>query len=105
MSSLLQPHWAHVNVRTCYAAFVEQFDTLHETDVVWEPYRQAALLARAPYFSALCFRDQAYWMTKEKLVYDVYVEDHSPHRVMRQFGLFQEFPPRATDVTNRAAHK
>ena len=77
-----------MNVRTCYAAFVEQFDTLHESDVVWEPYSQAALLARAPYMSALCFRDQAYWMTKEKLVYDVYVEDHSPHRVMRQFGLF-----------------
>ena len=94
-----------MNVRSCYATFVEQFDTLHERDVVWEPCSQAALQSRAPYISALCFRDQAYWMTKEKLVYDVYVEDHSPHRVMRQFGLFQEFPPLAADLTNRAAHK
>ena len=104
---MVQPHWAHVNVRTCYAAFVEQFDTLHETDVVWEPYRQAALESRAPYLevSNIFFRDHMYWKTKEKLMYDIYVEDHSPHRVMRQFGLFQQFPPPAADVTNRAAHK
>ena len=57
--SLLQPHWARVNIRSCYAASVEQFDTIHETDVVWEPNRQAALESRAPYLGVLdiYFRD------------------------------------------------
>jgi hypothetical protein len=31
-------------------------------------------------------------MTRRQLVLDVYVEEYAVHRVMRQFGLFQEAP-------------
>jgi hypothetical protein len=45
--------------------------------------------ARAPQgLSSLCSRDQAYWMTRRRLVFDVYVEEYAIHWVMRQFGLF-----------------
>jgi hypothetical protein len=31
-------------------------------------------------------------MTWRRLVFDVYVEEYAVHRVMRQFGIFQEAP-------------
>jgi hypothetical protein len=31
-------------------------------------------------------------MTRRRLVFDVYVEEYTFHRVMRQFGLFQAAP-------------
>ena len=104
---LLQPRWARDNVARCYASFVVQFDTLHDSQVVWEPYNLQAQAVRAPHLglSPMCFRDQGFWMTKEKLVFDVYVRDHSPQRAMRQFGLYQEFPPPAGDVINRARQR
>jgi hypothetical protein len=39
--------------------------------------------------SYLCSRDQAYWLTRRRLVFDIYVEEYAVHRVMRQFGHFQ----------------
>ena len=62
---------------------------------------------RAPHrgLSPMCFRDEGFWMTKEKLVFGVYVRDHSPQRVMRQFDLHQEVPPPAGDVVNRARQR
>jgi hypothetical protein len=33
--------------------------------------------------SSLCSRDQAYWMTWRRLVFDVYVEEYAVHWVMR----------------------
>ena len=29
---------------------------------------------------------------KKPLVFDIYAEEYSPHRVMRQFGRFRTFP-------------
>ena len=103
----VQPRWAGVNVKNCYQEFVSEFDTLAESSVTWEPYSPAILQARAPHggVSALCHRDQSFWLTKEKLVYDVYVHDHSPQRVMRQFGLHQEFPPPTGDLSSRATQR
>jgi hypothetical protein len=47
------------------------------------------VVARAPQgLSSLCSRDQAYWMTRRRLVFDVYVEEYAIHWVMRQFSLF-----------------
>lgn len=88
----------------CYPSLVLQFDTLHESQVVWEPYTLDTHAVRAPHLglSPMCSRDEGFWMTKEKLVFDVYVRDHSPQRVMRQFGLHQEVLPPAGDVVNRA---
>ena len=35
--------------------------------------------------SGLYTRDQAYWFTWRKLVFDVFVEDYAMHHMMRQF--------------------
>ena len=40
----------------------------------------------------MCGRDEDYWLTKKPLAFDIYVEEYSPHRMMRQFGCFQMFP-------------
>jgi hypothetical protein len=40
----------------------------------------------------MCSRDQAYWLTRRRLVFDIYVEEYTVHQVMRQFGLFQAAP-------------
>ena len=96
----MQPRWARLNVTRCYEAFVEEFDNLHDAQVIWDPYSMDAQQRRAPYFemSPLCYRDRTFWLTKEKLVFDVHVKDYSPHRVMRQFSLHQEFPPPDADT-------
>jgi hypothetical protein len=31
-------------------------------------------------------------MTRQRLVFDIYVEEYAIHQVMRQFGLFQGAP-------------
>ena len=100
----VQPRWAGVNVKNCYKEFVSEFDTLPESSVTWEPYSASMLQDHSPngLVSALCWRDQDFWLTKEKLVYDVYVHDRSPQRVMRQFGLYQQFPPPTGNLVNRA---
>lgn len=82
-------------MRGCYFAFLEQFQYLPADSVIWEPYCDDALMRRAPYagMSSLCGRDESYYRSTSKLVFDIFVEDHSPHRVMRQFGLQQTYPP------------
>jgi hypothetical protein len=61
-----------------------------DAQVRWTPYAPAMVAARAPQgLSPLCSQDQAYWLTRRRLVIDVYVEEYAVHRVMRQFGLFQ----------------
>nr|ABA97849.1 SWIM zinc finger family protein [Oryza sativa Japonica Group] len=84
--------YAHVQVRRGYPDFVFEFDRLQPSDVIWEPYTEEAVAARAPLgLSSLCTRDQAYWLTILPMVFDIFVEPHCPHRVMRQFGLRQVF--------------
>jgi hypothetical protein len=64
-----------------------------DAQVRWTSYAPAVVAARAPQgLSSLCSRDQAYWLTRRRLVFDVYVEEYVVHRVMRQFGLFQAAP-------------
>jgi hypothetical protein len=41
----------------------------------------------------LCTRDQKYWLTKSKIVFDIFVEKMSQQRVMRQFNLLQDVVP------------
>lgn len=89
----MQPEWAHVQTRRSYEHFTECFDLLRSEQVRWEPYIMDVVLARAPHgISELCMRDQPYWLTNVKLVYDIFVEEYSPQRVMRQFGLSQLAP-------------
>ena len=83
-----QAQYAHVQVIRVYEHFVEQLNRLTADDVHWEPYSNKETGARAPGgLSSLCWRDRAYWRMQKKLVFDVFVEDYTVHRVMRQFGL------------------
>jgi hypothetical protein len=86
----VQPSWAHLQPRRAYPDFVGQFDALRDDEVRWEPYTDHDLARRAPSgLSSLCVRDAAYWKTRKPLVFDVFVEEHAVHRVLRQFGLYQ----------------
>lgn len=88
-----------------YAEYVREFDHLRDDDVMWRPYSDHVFVQMAPHgFSILCMRDSAYWFTRKPLVFDIYVESYSPHRVMRQFGRRQLIPPQAVDVIPTAAH-
>ncbi|WVZ51396.1 hypothetical protein U9M48_002547, partial [Paspalum notatum var. saurae] len=83
--------YAHVQTRKSYPDFVGQFDVLRDDEVRWEPYSEEAVESRAPEgLSPLCVRDAEYWRTRRPLVFDIYVEEHAVHRVLRQLGLFQE---------------
>ncbi|WVZ83382.1 hypothetical protein U9M48_030540 [Paspalum notatum var. saurae] len=83
--------YAHVQTRKSYPDFVGQFDVLRDDEVRWEPYSVEAVGSRAPEgLSPLCVRDAEYWRTRSPLVFDIYVEEHAVHRVLRQLDLFQE---------------
>ncbi|WVZ62589.1 hypothetical protein U9M48_012323 [Paspalum notatum var. saurae] len=83
--------YAHVQTRKSYPDFVGQFDVLRDDEVRWEPYSPEAVQSRAPEgLSPLCVHDAEYWRTRIPLVFDIYVEEHAVHRVLRQLGLFQE---------------
>ncbi|XBH88439.1 hypothetical protein VPH35_075722 [Triticum aestivum] len=95
--------FAHTQVKGCYPSFTVQFDSLHEDQVIREPYSYQTITSRYPVgISALCTRDRHYWMTKAKLVFDVMVEEMALHRVMRQFGLCQE--PAIPDIPRIPDH-
>nr|AAT47059.1 putative mutator-like transposase [Oryza sativa Japonica Group] len=97
--------YAHVQVRRGYPDFVFEFDRLQPSDVIWEPYTEEAVAARAPLgLSSLCTRDQAYWLTILPMVFDIFVEPHCPQRVMRQFGLRQVFPGNVQPTVLPADH-
>nr|ABA95174.1 transposon protein, putative, Mutator sub-class [Oryza sativa Japonica Group] len=97
--------YAHVQVRRGYPDFVFEFDRLQPSDVIWEPYTEEAVAARAPLgLSSLCTRDQAYWLTILPMVFDIFVEPHCPQRVMRQFELRQVFPGNVQPTVPPADH-
>jgi hypothetical protein len=52
-------------------------------------------------------RDEAYWLTKANLVFDIVVEPYCVERVMRQFGRRQHFPllPRAFQAVPHSVHE
>jgi hypothetical protein len=79
--------------KKAYNDFVGQIDRMVDAQVRRTPYAPAMVAARAPQgLSSLCSRYQAYWMTRRRLFFDVYVEEYTVHRVMRQFGLLQAAP-------------
>ncbi|CAN6371682.1 unnamed protein product [Urochloa humidicola] len=80
-----RPQWAGVQVRSTYEAFTEQFDHLRPEHMTWEPYTQLAIYRRSGGLgiSESCYVDNAYWMSRKKLVFDVFVEDYAVHRIMR----------------------
>ncbi|KAK1666710.1 hypothetical protein QYE76_054869 [Lolium multiflorum] len=108
-------HFGHNQLRNCYPAFTEQFDLLLESDVTWEPYSEDHRDEAYPGgISNMCTRDWAYWMTKAKIIFDIFVEEMSQQRVMRQFGQRQliepppptvPLPPRVHAYNRKGANK
>nr|XP_051206353.1 serine/threonine-protein phosphatase 7 long form homolog [Lolium perenne] len=108
-------HFGHNQLRNCYPAFTEQFDLLLGSDVTWEPYSEDHRDEAYPGgISNMCTRDWAYWMTKAKIIFDIFVEEMSQQRVMRQFGQRQliepppptvPLPPRVHAYNRKGANK
>jgi hypothetical protein len=85
-------------VRGCYQSITEVFDFYPGDAVIWNPYSPASIAARYPgRLSNLCTRDQEYWLTKSKIVFDIFMEEMSQQRVMRQFNLLQNVVPPLAD--------
>jgi hypothetical protein len=79
--------WAHRQVQKAYPQFMYEFDRLWPQDVIWTPYTAAAVHTCAPHgLSSLCTRDEAYWLTKANLVFDIVMEPYCVERVISQFG-------------------
>jgi hypothetical protein len=80
----LQHVWVGERLKKAYKDLVGQIDRMVDAQVRWTPYVPAMVVARASQgLSSLCSRDLAYWMTRRRLVFDVYVEEYAVHRVMR----------------------
>jgi hypothetical protein len=65
-------------VRGCYQSITEAFDFYPDDAVIWDPYSATSIAARYPGgLSNLCTRANEYWLTKSKIVFDVFVEEMS----------------------------
>jgi hypothetical protein len=94
----IQRRFAFDQVRGCYQSITEAFDFYLGDAVIWDPYSPASIAARYPGgLSYLCTRDHEYWLTKFKIVFDIFVEEMSQQRVMRQFNLLQDIVPPPAD--------
>nr|CAH66295.1 OSIGBa0139J17.4 [Oryza sativa] len=90
-----EPQWVSGTTRRVYTQFVADFDQLTPDRVRWTPYTQHDVNDRAPHGLAdLCTRDMQLWMTTCHLVVDVHVEPHNVYRVLKQLGMYLDFPPR-----------
>jgi hypothetical protein len=102
----MQASYAHEQTNRAYKDFVGQFDSLMDTNVRWTPYSKEAIATRAPQgLSSLCFRDQQYWMMRTPVLFDMYVEEYAIHRVLRQFGLYQESPLCVVHAVPHTSHR
>ncbi|KAK1605633.1 hypothetical protein QYE76_029306 [Lolium multiflorum] len=78
----------------------------HEYVLVdWEPYGTYYLIgAGMADINPKCVEEARFWRMRCPLICMWLVEYHQPHRVMRQFGLYQECPPQWQD-TDHALHR
>ncbi|CAN6356848.1 unnamed protein product, partial [Urochloa humidicola] len=74
-----------------YVDYSNELDALSPSTVTWQPYREAEVLALP--LNNICIRDQDIWRMTCPLICFYAVEIHLPHRVARQFGLQQSWPP------------
>nr|XP_051208164.1 serine/threonine-protein phosphatase 7 long form homolog [Lolium perenne] len=73
--------------------------------VDWEPYGTYYRIgAGMPDLNHKCLEEARFWRMRCPLICMWLVEYHQPHRVMRQFGLYQECPPQWQD-TDHALHR
>ena len=59
---------------------------------MWEPYLDEQVLAMP--LNPMCRRDKDLWSVRCPLICFYAIEIHLPHRVARQFGLLQSWPPK-----------
>ncbi|KAK1612313.1 hypothetical protein QYE76_035986 [Lolium multiflorum] len=109
-----EPTWAYLwdNVsemtsdpKIMYMHYTKELDTLTAEQVDWEPYgtyyRIGAGMAD---LNPKCLEEARFWRMRCPLICMWLVEYHQPHRVMRQFGLYQECPPQWQD-TDQTLHR
>ncbi|SPT15472.1 unnamed protein product [Triticum aestivum] len=89
-----------------YQKYVAELDTITPEQVEWQPYGADHRLGYTPEISInpMCLRDRDLWLMRCPLICNWAVEFHLPHRVFRQFGLFQPHPPEWVD-TDKALHR
>jgi hypothetical protein len=102
----MQTSYVYDQTKRAYKDFVGQFDALTDANVRWISYSEEAIAACAPHgLSTLCFRDQQYWMSRSPLLFDMYVEEYVVHKVLRQFGRYQEWPVPVVHTVPSAHHR
>ncbi|KAK1646780.1 hypothetical protein QYE76_064585 [Lolium multiflorum] len=109
-----EPTWAYLwdNVSemtsdpmVMYRHYTEELDTLTAEQVDWEPYGTYYHIgAGMADLNPKCTEEARFWRMRCPLICMWLVEYHQPHRVMRQFGLYQECPPQWQD-TDHALHR
>ncbi|XBI66434.1 hypothetical protein VPH35_046010 [Triticum aestivum] len=94
------------DVNLMYQKYVAELDTITPEQVEWQPYGTDDRLGYTPEFTinSMCLRDRDLWRMRCPLICNWAVEFHLPHRVSRQFGLFQPHPPEWVD-TDKALHR
>ncbi|SPT20028.1 unnamed protein product [Triticum aestivum] len=110
---LRRPTWSHKwdvvsemtsDVNLMYQKYVAELDTITPEQVGWQPYGVDDRLGYTFNINPMCLRDRDLWLMRCPLICNWVVEFHLPHRVFRQFGLFQPHPPEWVD-TNKALHR
>ncbi|CAO2198854.1 unnamed protein product [Urochloa humidicola] len=87
-----------------YRRYMDDLDCITESQIFWEPYTvDYAEELDGLGLSPMCTRDRQLWRSQVPLIFFHVVELHLPHRVMRQFGKLQAFPPEAIS-TSQALH-
>ncbi|XP_051200138.1 serine/threonine-protein phosphatase 7 long form homolog [Lolium perenne] len=109
-----EPNWAFLwdNVsemtsdpKIMYRQYTEELDTLTAEQVEWEPYGTYYHIgAGMADLNPKCLEEARFWRMRCPLICMWLVEYHQPHRVMRQFGLYQECPPQLQD-TDQTLHR
>ncbi|XP_022683873.1 serine/threonine-protein phosphatase 7 long form homolog [Setaria italica] len=101
-----QPTWAyiwdqvkvsHTRLDRAYLDYINEIDALTAHSVNWQPYDGDDPL---PFpLSFVCVQDDDIYRMVCPLICFYAVEYHLPHRVARQFGMRQIWPPQATSTS------
>ncbi|XBI20011.1 hypothetical protein VPH35_061397 [Triticum aestivum] len=88
-----------------YKLYKSELDAITPEQVEWEPYGKGESFGNPIEFrlNPMCIRDRDLWHMRCPLICNWAVELHLPHRVFRQFGLFQPHPPEWED-TDKLLH-
>nr|CBG76257.1 OO_Ba0005L10-OO_Ba0081K17.8 [Oryza officinalis] len=101
-----EPRWVSETTCRVYTQFVADFDQLTPDRVRWTPYTHHDVVERAPHgLAQLCTRDIELWRTTCHLVLDVHIEPYHVQRVLKQFGMYQDYPPRGGRSLAVSLHK